>query len=276
MAAMGPRHARYRLLAVTVALVALVPLPLAWAIRDPAQLAGAYFGWGLALWVAAAGGAVIAATTFREGEPQRPGWLLLGGAYLAFAAIVLFVGPRTAHLLPPDPAGSPWAIFVSNVLWSALSVAGYLVLSGAWRGSGLDPTSPTAHVVSRVIAFGIAAVLAGPDLVERFPVALQGDPVAIADCLTDVLDGALFFVAVPVLHAARALGGGIVAWPWLFLTASVAGWLGYDAIAVYGEAIGLDPRGIRVGEEVMRTLGGVCTLTAGMAQRWVMLDTLDR
>ena len=73
-----------------------------------------------------------------------------------------------------------------------------------------------------------------------------------------------------------ALGGGLVAWPWVLLTASVAAWLGYDAVAVYGDAAGLDGRTVRIAEEVFKSLGATCTLTAGMAQRWVMTDAAER
>ena len=272
---MSARHVRYQLLAAATLLIGLVPVPLAWAIGEPAQLAGGYFGWGLGVELAAAGGTIIAATTFKPGDLQRPGWFLLAASYLSFAALLLFVGPRPAGLYQAPPS-SGWAIFTANVAWSVFAVAGFVVLSRAWRGSGLDLSSPAARVVSRAVALGLALLLAGPDLVERFPVALTGDPVAIADCFTDVLDGALFVVAVPVMRAALALGGGLVAWPWVLLTASVAAWLGYDAVAVYGDAAGLDGRTVRIAEEVFKCLGAACTLTAGMAQRWVMTDAAER
>jgi hypothetical protein len=79
-------------------------------------------------------------------------------------------------------------------------------------------------------------------------------------------------VAVPVLRAALVLGGGLVAWPWLLLTASLVAWLGYDATAVYGGAAGLDHRTVRVVEEVFRSLGAAFAFAAGIAQRWVMTE----
>ncbi|HET9554977.1 MAG TPA: hypothetical protein VFP50_18570, partial [Anaeromyxobacteraceae bacterium] len=100
--------------------------------------------------------------------------------------------------------------------------------------------------------------------------ALQGDVTAITDVITDLFDGALLVVAVPVLRAALALGGGIVAWPWGLLTLSLLAWLGYDAAATWGAAVGLSPRADRVVVEVFRALGAITAYSAGVAQRWVM------
>jgi hypothetical protein len=127
-----------------------------------------------------------------------------------------------------------------------------------------------------VAALAVAAALAGPDLLVRFPVALTGDVLAVGDVITDLLDGALFVVAVPVLRAALMLGGGLVAWPWLLLTASLAAWLGYDATEVYGAAAGLDALTVRVVEEVFRSLGAGLAFSAGIAQRWVMTSRVRR
>ncbi|MGC3997410.1 MAG: hypothetical protein QM767_07870 [Anaeromyxobacter sp.] len=88
--------------------------------------------------------------------------------------------------------------------------------------------------------------------------------------ITDLMDAAIFVVAVPVLRAARSLGGGVVQWPWLLLTLSVAGWLGYDALAAYGSALGVSNWTVRVGDEAFRTLACLGAFGAGTAQRWVM------
>jgi hypothetical protein len=211
----------------------------------------------------------VAALTYDRGEPMRPGWLMLSASYLVLVPGLLRMGPKASGLyatLPP-PA---WVASVTSIACGALAVTGFLLLSRAWRALGLDTTSRTGRLVAQLVALGVAAALAGPDLVEQLPAALRGDVAAAGDVITDLLDGALFIVAVPVLRAALALGGGLVAWPWVLLTASLAAWLGYDAAEVYGSVAGLDDRTVRVIEEVARSLGASFAFAAGVAQRWVM------
>jgi hypothetical protein len=265
----GRPHLRFQALALSALAIGLLPVPLAFSVTEPVQLAGAFFGWGLAMFLFAAGGTLVAALTYDRGEPMRPGWLLLSASYLVLVPGLLRMGPNAAGLYSAAQR-APWAAFVTNLASSTLAVAGFLVLARAWRGLGLDTTSPTGRLVARLAALAVAAALAGPDLVEKLPAALHGDVMAAGDVITDLLDVALFVVAVPVLRAALALGGGLVAWPWVLLTASLVAWLGYDATDVYGAVAGIDERTVRVIEDTLRTAGAVCAFAAGIAQRWVM------
>jgi hypothetical protein len=266
------RHVRFQALAVAALVVGLLPAPFAASIADPVQLAGAYFGWAVAMYLFAAGGTLVAALTFEPGEPMRPGWLLLSVSYLVLVPALIRMGPKAGGLYVAAQR-APWVASITSIVSGALAVAGFLVLSRAWRASGLDTTSRAARVTARLVALAVAAAMAGPDLVDRLPAALDGDVLAAGDVVTDLLDGSLLVVAIPVLRAALVLlGGGLVAWPWLMLTASLAAWLGYDATAVYGAVAGLDVRTLRVVEEVLRTLGASFAFSAGIAQRWVMSD----
>jgi hypothetical protein len=263
------RHLRFRALGAATIVIGLLPVPFSAAVTDPLQLAGTYLGWATAIYLFAAGGTLVSAYTFGGDEPMRPGWLLLSASYLILVPAVVALGPKPAGLyLAASPA--PWAASLSSIASGGLAVAAFILLSRAWRASGLDTTTRPVRIVARLLAMTVALALAGPDLVERFPAAMSGDVLAAGDVVTDVLDGALFVVAIPVLRAALSLGGGAAAWPWVFLTTSLAAWLGYDAIAVYGGAVGLEPRTIRVAEEVFRTLGAGFAFSAGVAQRWVM------
>jgi hypothetical protein len=262
-------HLRFQALAVCALAVGLLPVPLAVSVAEPVQLAGAFFGWGLAMYLFAAGGTLVAALTYDRAELMRPGWLLLSASYLVLVPGLLRMGPNAAGLY----AGlqrAPWAAFLTNVLSSALAVTGFLVLSRAWRALGLETSAPGGRMAVRLVALAVAAALAGPDLWEKLPAALGGDLLAAGDVITDLLDGALFVVAVPVLRAALALGGGLVAWPWLLITASLVAWLGYDATEAFGSVAGIDDRTVRLVEEVMRSLAAACAFSAGIAQRWVM------
>jgi hypothetical protein len=266
-------HLRFQALAVSALVVGLLPVPFAATIADPVQLAGAFFAWAIAMYLFAAGGTLVAALTFDRGAPMRPGWLLLSGSYLVLVPALLRMGPRSTGLYEATQR-APWVASLASVASGAMAVAGLFLLSRAWHASGLDTTSRAARVAARLAALAVAAALAGPDLVERLPAALTGDVTAAGDVITDLLDGGLIVVAIPVLSAALMLGGGLVAWPWLLLTASMVAWLGYDATDAYGASAGLDVRTMRVVEEVCRTLGAALAFSAGVAQRWMMTDAL--
>ena len=265
------RHLRFQALALGGVAVGLVPACFALSIADPVRLASAFFGWAMALYLTAAGGMLVAALTFDRGEALRPAWLLLGASYLVLVPTQIAIGPKAGGLFV-EAVRFPVVDSLASGAFGALAVAGFLLLSGAWRASGLDATSPAGRLAAQLLALLVAGVLAGPELVERYPAALGGDTNAIGDVLTDLLDVSLFVVAVPVLRAALVLGGGLVAWPWLLLTASLMAWLGYDATAVYGGAAGLDDRTVRVVEEVFRSFGALFAFAAGIAQRWVMTE----
>lgn len=264
-------HLRFKALALATVLGGLLPAVFSASVADPVGLAGAFFGWSLAMYLFAAFGTLVAALTFGRGEPVRPAWGLLSASYLVLAASRVLLGPRASGLYEAVQRG-PWLDTLANIASSAMAVTGFLLLARAWRVSGLDGSTRPARVAARLAALLVAAALAGPDLVARLPAALGGDPSAVGDVVTDLLDGSLFVVAVPVLRAALGLGGGLVSWPWLLLTASVIAWLGYDANAVYGAAAGLDARTVRVAEEMLRSLGAGFAFSAGVAQRWVMTE----
>jgi hypothetical protein len=265
------RHLRFQALAACTLAIGLLPAVYARSMDQPVQLAGAFFGWGLAMYLFAAGGTLVAALTFDRGEAMRPGWSLLSASYLVLVPAVVRIGPKGGGLYSAA-AHAPSLDAFASIVSGALAVVAFLLLSRAWRAAGLDTTSRTGRAVARLLALAVAVAMAGPDLVERLPAAMGGDVMAAGDVVTDLLDGSLFVVAVPVLRAALVLGGGLVAWPWVMLTASLAAWLGYDAIAVYGAAGGLDGHTVRVVEEVCRTLGAAFAFSAGIAQRWVMTE----
>lgn len=266
---LASRHRPFRILAFATLAVGLLPLLFDRTTPDPSLLAGTYSAWAMACYLWATGGTLVCATTFAPGEPMRPGWLLISASYAVLLPARLLAGPSTRGLAE-GAMRAPVLVSALGVASAALGVVGFLVLARAWRDSGLDQTSRASRVVLRLLALVVALALAGPDLVAQFPAATRGDPVAITDVITDLLDGALFVVAVPVLRAALALGGGLVAWPWALLTLSLLAWLGFDAAVIWGESAGLTARSARALEEAMRSLGSCAAFAAGVAQRWVM------
>ena len=269
------RHAPFVALALLAVALGSVPAWFSLSVLDSFQLAGVFAGWSIALYIAAAAGLVLAVASFGPGEPMRAGWLSLSASYLVLAPVILVLGPK-AEGLYAEPVRVPWVVALSGVVSGFLAVAAFLLLAGAWRKSGLDASSRAGRLAAVAVAVAIAAALAGGDVRERLPLALQGDLVAATDVLTDLLDGAVFVVAVPVLRAALALGGGLVAWPWVFLTLSLFAWLGYDATTIFAAAPSFDPRGVRVAQEVLRTLGAGFACVAGIAQKWVIGTARER
>lgn len=263
------RHRPFQVLTLTAALLGLLPLAFAPSLGEPALLAGAFFAWAVAIYLLATAGTLAAATSFGPGEAMRPGWLLLSGSYAVLVVARLALGAAPGGLLD-GPGRLPGLSTALNILSSGLAVAGFLSMARAWRDTGLDLSTPGARLALQAGALVVGALLAGPDLVDRLPPALAGDALAVGDVVTDLLDVALFVVAVPVLRAALSLGGGLVAWPWGLLTLSLLAWLGYDASLVWGEGLGLTPRSARLAQEVMRSLAAAGVGTAGVAQRWVM------
>jgi hypothetical protein len=265
------RHHHFKALAASMLALGLVPACFALSIADPVRLASAYFGWAVALYLLAAAGTMVAAVTFERGDQLRPAWSMVAASYLVLVPALLRIGPKASGLYE-EAVRYPVLDSVASISNGILGVLGFLLLARAWRASGLDATSAAARLAAQLGALLVAAAMAGPELVVKLPAALAGDAGAAGDVVADLLDGAIFVVAVPVLRAALVLGGGLVAWPWLLLTASLVAWLGYDATAVYGGVAGLDDRTVRVVEEVFRSIGAAFAFAAGIAQRWVMTE----
>jgi hypothetical protein len=261
------RHAQRRqsfeVLALAAVLAGTIPLVLHLAVRREAELVGAYNGWTLAIYLLAAGGTASAAWSFGRADPMRPGWVLLCVSYLLLAPGRILGGS-------PDPASlSPVAATMRAGVGLAsgwLAFLGFLELSRAWRSTDLDATSPRLKLALRIGALLLAVLLTGPELLDRLPVALRGEPLAMADVASDALDIALLVVAVPVLRAALAMGGGLIAWPWAFLTMSLLAWLGYDAVNLWGGRAGYGTATLLAWEDAFCSLAAGFAFAAGVTQ----------
>jgi tRNA (guanine-N7-)-methyltransferase len=209
---------------------------------------------------------------FPDPWPKKRHWKrrLIQAPFVALVASRLVAGPIPSGLYEA-PTSWPTTQLACNVVYELATLAGYLALTRAWSATGLELTSRSSRLLYRLGALAVAATLVGPEVVDRFPAAMHGDYLAIADVITDLLDAAVLVVAAPVLRAALTLGGGLVAWPWFLLTLSVFAWLGYDA-AVLGTSLGLTAEVARQLQEAARSLATLSIFSAGVAQRWVMLD----
>ena len=183
----GRPHLRFQALATCALAVGLLPVAMAASVNSPEQLVGALFGWAVAMYFFATGGTLVAALTYEPGETMRPGWLLLSASYLVLVPALLRMGPDPSGLLTAVRR-APWVASGSSILFGALAVAGFVVLSRGWRALGLDTTSRAGRYVTRLLALGAGALLAGPDLLQQLPAAIRGDVLAAGDVITDLLD----------------------------------------------------------------------------------------
>lgn len=99
----------------------------------------------------------------------------------------------------------------------------------------------------------------------------SGELIGLFSAVGDTITLAL---TAPILMTALALRGGLVAWPWIFFTASMLAWLGYDVQGGLGFIY--DKLHLEMPEWLSNGIGmfkiAACTLSfaAGLAQRRVI------
>ena len=78
-----------------------------------------------------------------------------------------------------------------------------------------------------------------------------------------------FSLIAPFLLTALALRGGSLGWTWGLLTASLVGWLLFDAATAYAPAV-IGPVHAHTLSEIFRLFACTLALGAGIAQRWAV------
>ncbi len=218
-------------------------------------------------------GSWIAAFTFERKTHMRRAWFFCG-----LCMLILLLRDLTVIIPYFERLGSRLDVLQSilAVLANACAVIGNWLLAKTWRMARLSLSgsrmSQLAVVVGTVL-FAFAA--AGPGVVSNAQTCLAGDIsglTALASSLADIIGLCLIG---PLLLTALALRGGLIGWPWAFITASLVAWLLYDGILVVGKPFGLDAPAVRIVGEVFRALACMFTFSAGMAQHWVLSQIRD-
>jgi hypothetical protein len=215
----------------------------------------------------AALGCVAAALAFERGDYLRRAW-----AFSAVCYALLLLGDLAGLPVFGAHLGAGAIVLVQGLLAvvaNATSVAGTWMLASAWTVAGLDDDEGPRR--RRRLLFGAATVLAlaitGWSLVHDVGALARGDVGALVSIASDVGDTICFALVAPVLQTALALRGGVLRWPWGFLTAGGLAWIVYDAASgVAGAAHAGSASGL-VGTEAVRALACGYFLTAGLAQR---------
>lgn len=260
---------------------ALSALPLACAFGVVAaslavdERSALYLGVVVSVKAMAALGSAAAALRFLRGDYLRLAWWLQATCYglLLFKDVALGLGVRGVAF-PTEVAAVRGLI---TLLANAAGVIAVLLLARAWQVAGiLLPGSPRQQrmvfSVGVMVSLAIAGHAAALDLEHLFSGEAQA-LVAVASDLGDILSTAL---VAPVALTALALRGGLLAWPWTLMTASLVSWLLYDASGTMSSLGLVRPQRVQQVEEVFRAAACLYTFASGIAQRWVMDDLRAR
>jgi hypothetical protein len=214
-------------------------------------------------------GCVVAAFSFERGEYMRRAWLLSGGCYAFLLLRDLTVGQWTPWAPGPKVLGVPTELVESALVIVANvgAVWGTLMLARAWQVAGLSEVdSRWRRRALFIVALIIAIVVVGSNVRIDLMALAKGNVSSLVMLVSDVGDVASLALIAPVLLTALALRGGLLLWPWALLTASLLGWLFYDAATVVGFA----SHTLLLTGEIFRTLACAFAFSAGLAQRIVL------
>jgi hypothetical protein len=210
-----------------------------------------------------------AAFAFDRGEYMRRAWLAEGACYFFLVVRDVTLGAWTPWAPGPRLLGVPTEVYESALVLVANinAVVGSLMLARAWSVAGLgDADDRGRRRMLTLVAAVIAIVVVGTNMLTDLRSLRGGNleaGVMIASDVGDVIGMALI---APVLLTALAMRGGLLVWPWALLTASMLGWLFYDATTTVGHVV-RGGNSLRLTGEVFRALACTFSFSAGLAQR---------
>jgi hypothetical protein len=228
-------------------------------------------GFNVAAFLVAAAGCLAAAQSFQPGDYLRTAWHTQAASSLLLATSSVLRGlePAETMLMARTPL-----VFMANLL----TIFGAVIFARTHRVAGLE--LPWSRDARRAFIGGmvIAAFLAtGPSIVVRIPEALGGDHTSWMQIFSSLGDFIFLVLIAPIFMTALALRGGLLTWPWAFLTASTAAWLVYDAqdsvAYLFPHLETLDRTIVTV---PLRVLACTCLFAAAMAQRRITIGAIDR
>ncbi len=206
-------------------------------------------------------GCAAAALRFGRGDYLRAAWLLLAQCYLLILlndvlfrdGLGLFAGRTWA------PTASGLVVFVAN----AGQLVGTVMIARVWRVAGFELAgSPLVRRALVLTSVAIALVAAGDLVITSARGVAHGETAAYVDLFSSLADIVSFALIAPFLLTAIAFRGGSLGWTWGLLTASLLGWLVYDATLSFGAG--------RSVSESVRLLACTFGMGAGLAQRWAV------
>jgi len=252
---------RYRLLAVAPLLAALAFALVALAggdaqgtVLDVENEVGKVLGLS---------GCVGAALAFERGDYLRRAWATYGGCYAC-----LLLNDALRHVTGGELVLARGLIVLAG---NASLVSGAWMLARAWNVAGLEDDEAARRQRRAIFAVAVvvAAGIGGWALWHDTQGVIAGRARALIDFASDIGDSAFLLVVAPVVQPTMALRGGLLRWPWGFLTAGGLAWAAYDTSSDVVDALHLGGW-ILVASEGMRALATGYVFVAGIAQRWTL------
>lgn len=211
-------------------------------------------------------GFASAAFVFERGDYLRRAWLLLGACTLMLFARDVFA--LAAHPGPGD-TGALVVQGVFAVVGNGCSVLGTWMLARTWEVAGLEGGQSRHGRPLLLLAIAVAVAVSGWPLVLDVHALAGGDVAAVVPLSSDVADALVIVLLAPLATTALALRGGVLLWPWAFLTANGLLWLVFDATYAGLPLVHVDAAPAHALLESLRTLATLYGFSAGFAQRGV-------
>lgn len=256
---------RYRWLTAFPLLYAAAFAAVAWALLGSDALEPFVRGQLLLVRVLAIVGCFAAVSAFERGDHLRTAWLWLG------VATVLVLVRDLVRLAAPDVTTTDPLGFGLTGLWLLSNVAlltGVWLLARSWRVAAIDlPGGRGGMATAVVVAAVLALTVAGPFAWRYAQAVMGGEWAALPSLVSAVVDILALCLLAPLFLTAVGLRGGLFAWPWALLTASMFSWVLYDAAA--GLTPSLDLQGFPL-TDIFRGLAQNFLFAAGLAQRWAV------
>jgi hypothetical protein len=256
---------RYRGLTAFPILYAAAFALVAWSLLGGDALDPFVRGQLLLVRVLAIIGCFAAVSAFERGDHLRLAWLWLG-----VATILVLVRDLVRLAAPDATMADPLGLGLAalGVLSNVALLAGVWLLARSWRVAAIDLPGGRGGVLAvTVIAAALALAVAGPFAWRHAQALAGGDWSALILLVSAVVDILALCLLAPLFLTALGLRGGLFAWPWALITASMFSWLLYDAAA--GLAPGLDLSGFPL-PDVFRGLAENFLFAAGLAQRFAV------
>ena len=216
-------------------------------------------------------GCLVAALSFRRDEYLFRGWAYLAACY---GLIILRDGILHRSLfIDIDTPVARWIELPVMLVANSAGVLSAWTMARAWQAGGIElPGTAATRGLVRAVTVVMAISITIPSLAVHAPHLLDGSPfpiMAVADAIADTLSMSL---VAPVLLTAVGLRGSRVAWPWALLSASMFGWLCYDALYSLSSVVSMSGAPLWAMGEAFRMLALVSSGAAGMAQRFVLTE----
>ncbi len=220
-------------------------------------------------------GCFLAILKFEPGDYLRRAWLLF--AVTPFLFLFFDLGQFLRQWM------STWSfeIEVSQgvlaIVANFSSIAGVYMFASAWKVAELSlPGSDWLRWFTCLMATVLALMIVGPGIVTSIQNVFMGEKLGmslmgIGSSFGDIVSLALL---APLVLTAVMLRGGILSWPWIFVTSSTVCWLAFDFAVTLATPMGFDPRTVDVFYGVTQCLASGFAFSAGMAQRFVAIKIL--